>query len=400
MIVAVAFVVSFLSFGMFTYVRGIYLPQLAEVFGTGRYEVTLGFTVEAIVAGLAAPFIGRRLDSDSPRRLLLFGLTLVTLGYVLLSRVQAVWQFYTIMATCFGIGMTCLGAFTVQRVTVSWFDRRRGLALALVILGASTSGMVMPGVCVWLIETFGWRSSLVMLAVLIAGTIYPLGILLLRDTPASVGLQVDGVDEAKAAHPAEREPNMTASEVVRIAAFWHIALVFGVFMCAFAAVTIHAFGHITDVGLSDYQAASGLFAMTLGAALGKPIVGLFTDRYGARLGIWLSLIGLATGLVLLSTAASLTSVVVAMACFGLGYSGMLPLRSYSIARAVGQANYGIANGMLNMCVLPLGLAVSPIAAFIYDVTGSYATAFQLIVVLVALAGINTFYIRPARAEGV
>ncbi|NKB99534.1 MAG: MFS transporter [Pseudomonadales bacterium] len=396
-IVGVGFCVSFLSFGMLTYVRGIYLPLFAEAFATGRYDITLGFTAEGVVAGSFAPFLGFLLDRFSPRKMLLFGLTLVVTGYVLLSLVQTLWQLYAVMAVCFGFGMTSLGAFTVQRITVSWFSQRRGFALACVILGASMSGMIMPSVCVYLIEVLGWRDSLLVLGLLIAVVLTPLGVFLLRDAPRQLGLAVDGQATGSDSEPvsttvAAAQELWPPLRIVRRVSFWNIVLVFGVMLCVFGTVATHAFGHITDLGLTEYQAAGGFFAMTLCAALGKPLVGLLTDVANVRVSIWSSLAMLAIGLLVLAEADRYFAVIVGMSCFGFGYAGMLPLRSYSVAAAVGQRNFGLANGLMNFAILPLTLAASPVAAWIYDFSGSYAFAFQLLVIGVAVAAIGPFFI--------
>lgn len=387
-IVGVAFCVSFLSFGMFTYVRGIYLPHFAEAFGLTRFDITIGFTIEGITAAAFAPLLGWALDRYSPKIILLAGLSLVVLGYFLLSVVVNVWQFYVVMAICFGLGITSLGSFTVQRLTVSWFDQRRGLALSLVILGASMSGMVMPTVTVWLQEHLGWQNSLVALGVLIAAVLYPLTMALLKDSPESIGVQPDGA----VAQSPMTGPVFSTREILSRLSFWSIVFVFGAILCVFTTVTMHGFGHAKDLGLTDYQAAGGFFAMSLCAAVGKPIVGVLTDYLGVRPSIWFSLVMLSIGLWALAEASTFIAVLIGFAAFGLGYAGMLPLRSYAVAATVGQRSFGLANGWLNLSILPLTLSASPMAAFVYDFTGSYALAFQLLVGLMVLAALGPFFI--------
>lgn len=387
-IVGVAFCVSFLSFGMFTYVRGIYLPHFAEAFDLTRFDITIGFTIEGIVAAAFAPLLGWALDRYSPKRILIAGLSLVVLGYFLLSVIVNVWQFYVVMAICFGLGITSLGSFTVQRLTVSWFDKRRGLALSLVILGASMSGMVMPTVTVWLQEQLGWQNSLIALGTLIAVVLYPLTMVLLKDDPESIGVQPDGTLEPSPV----TGPVLTTREILTRISFWSIVFVFGAILCVFTTVTMHGFSHAKDLGLTDYQAAGGIFAMSLCAALGKPVVGILTDYVGVRPSIWFSLVMLSVGLWSLAQANTFTGVVIGFGAFGLGYAGMLPLRSYAVAATVGQRSFGLANGWINLSILPLTLSASPMAAFVYDFTGSYALAFQLLVGLMALAAVGPFFI--------
>src|SRR5690606_5505598 len=104
LVVAAAALLAFLGTGLFSYTRGVFLPALAETFG-GRFEVALGFSIEAVVAALFAPFLGRLLDAYSPRWIMLIGIVSVAAGYALLSLATALWQFYLIIAVCFGLGM-------------------------------------------------------------------------------------------------------------------------------------------------------------------------------------------------------------------------------------------------------------------------------------------------------
>ena len=138
-IVFVAAMLGFVGTGFFSYARGVFLPHLTQAYGTGTLNVAWGCSASGVVGALIAPWLGRLLDRISPRRVLLVGIVVVTLGYWLLSLTNALWQFYIVVGLFMGVGMSCMGNFTWHRILVSWFGQRRGLALSLAVPGASVA---------------------------------------------------------------------------------------------------------------------------------------------------------------------------------------------------------------------------------------------------------------------
>ncbi|MEM7220918.1 MAG: MFS transporter [Pseudomonadota bacterium] len=395
---------TFLGTGFYSYSRGIFLPALAEELADGsRFAISVGFSMAAATSALLAFWVGRLVDRGSAKRFLLFGIAATTLGYVLLSQITALWQFYLVIGLCMGVAVTCMGNLVWHRTIISWFDHWRGRAISLGVLGASLAGVVMPPLVTELVGTIGWRQSYLVFGLLIAVVLVPLVWVLLRDRPEEIGEVRDGRAYV-AAHADEvvELPEETRAwrvgELLRSPAFWCIGLIFGSMTCVYLAVMLHLFGHLTDLNIAPERAAYVLSFMALFAALGKPLVGWLADAFGARVTIWLALVVQALGLAAFSVADGFTGAMLSGLLYGLGYAGMSPLRTFAISVSMGSASFGNANGVLRLVELPFVLSASPLAGYIYDSTGSYALAFQILAGLMLVACLGVFSLRAGGAR--
>ncbi len=398
-IVAASALLAFLGTGLFSYTRGVFLPSLAETFG-GRFEVALAFSIETVVAAAFAPFLGRVLDRHSPRRVMTAGTLVVALGYYLLSRCDEAWQLYLVMGVLFGLGMAAMGTIPWQKVVVTWFERRRGLALALGVMGASVAGVVMPPVANELISTFGWRGGFQGYSLLVLLVLFPATWILMRDRPEDMGEAVDGRREPAAdAGAVPPPPGMTTREILGTPAFWAIALIFSAMLCVLGAVLLHLYGHLLDIGVGEARAALAVSAMAGAAALGKPVIGWLSDVLGVRRSVWLSLAVQVLSLVTLATAADSATAMAAAVVYGFGYSGLSSLQSLAVGSVFGSASFGRARGLLVPVMLPVTMAASPFAGLIHDTFGSYSLAFLSLTGLLVVAMLGPLLLPGGPARG-
>jgi MFS family permease len=377
----------------------VFLPSLADTFG-GRFEVALGFSIEMVVTAAFAPLLGRVLDAWSPRAVMLIGIVTVALGYYLLSLVEALWQLYLVMAVCFGLGMGAMGVLPWQKVVVTWFTRRRGLALALGVMGASLAGIFMPPVANALIADGGWQGGFETYAALVLFLLGPVTWLMMRDRPEQMGEVADGRRAAGAATgPVEQSLPANTGDLLRAPAFWAITLVFAAMLCVLGVVLLHLYGHLLDVGLSQAQAAYAVSLMAIAAAAGKPLVGWMSDAIGVRATVWLSVLIQALALVLLAAADEAPMAFAAAGVYGVGYSGVGPLQSLAVSTAFGSASFGRARGLMAPFMLPVTASASPLAGLIHDASGSYAQAFVMLACVLLLAAAGSFLLprRPVSA---
>jgi MFS family permease len=399
LIVGAAALMAFLGTGLFAYTRGVFLPSMADTFG-GRFEVALGFSIEMVVTALSAPLLGRVLDAWSPKTVMLIGIVTVALGYYLLSLVQALWQLYLVMAVCFGLGMGAMGVLPWQKVVVTWFTRRRGLALALGVMGASLAGIFMPPVANALIADRGWQGGFEAYAALVLFVLVPVTWLVMRDRPEQIGEVADGRRAVGGlAGGKEQSGPASTGELLRSSVFWAITLVFAAMLCVLGVVLLHLYGHLLDMGLSEAQAAYAVSLMAIAAAAGKPAVGWVSDAIGVRATVWLSVFIQGLALVLLVGANDAPMAFTAAGIYGVGYSGVASLQSLAVSTAFGSASFGRARGLMAPFMLPATASASPLAGFIYDASGSYTMAFMILagVLLVAAAGSFLLPRRPVPA---
>ena len=165
-------------------------------------------------------------------------------------------------------------------------------------------------------------------------------------------------------------------------------------VCVFTAVMLHLFGHLLDLGLKTSEAAIILSITATFGALGKPLIGWLSDRFEARFTIWLGLASQIIALLLFTEAATFWSAALAAGIYGFGCSGMSPLRTFAISTSIGGKSYAVGAGTLRGRIAFV-LVASPLAGFIYDVTGSYQMAFFIVRLLLVAHG--PFFIKVGGA---
>jgi MFS family permease len=403
-IVGVSATLGFLGTGFYAYSRGVFLPSLAEDLAEGsRFAIAMGFSAAAITGAVIAPFLGYLLDRHSPRRVMMFGVLVVTASYLGLAATQTLWQYYLVVGIGMGVGMACMGGLAWHRSVISWFDHWRGRAIALAVMGASLAGIMMPPLVTGLVDSVGWRGGFVTFAVITLVGLLPLIYFLMKDRPEDIGEVRDGHVYVNAhledrLDVAEDHRVWSWQEMLKTPALWAIALIFGSMGCVYSAVMLHLFGHLLDIGIGASEAALLLSATALFAALGKPVVGWMSDQFGARVTIWMALVVQCLALLLFASAVTYMPALLAACLYGFGYSGMSPLRTFAVSTALGSASFAAATGVLRIVELPLVISASPLAGLIYDSTGSYRIAFLVLAGLMVVACVGPFFIRAGGAR--
>jgi sugar phosphate permease len=132
---------------------------------------------------------GYLIDRFGARAVTIFGVSVTRLGFFLLSRVNSLLVFYTTYRVIAVGTSTCLGVTPMTNIA-NWFIKKRGRAMGFYATGAGLSGLMVPLVT-WLLHTYDWRTTLVILTVGMWLVGLPLA-LVLRHRPEKYGLQPDG----------------------------------------------------------------------------------------------------------------------------------------------------------------------------------------------------------------
>jgi hypothetical protein len=113
-IVSVVFLTNFISTGLVFYSYGVLFKALVADFGGSRLGVATGLAVMNLAIAAASPYLGRRVDHGSIRRILSGGAWLMAIGFLAASRIDALWQFYLIMGTLWRWAPSCWGRFPAR----------------------------------------------------------------------------------------------------------------------------------------------------------------------------------------------------------------------------------------------------------------------------------------------
>lgn len=364
--------VSFWSFGL-------YVDPLEEEFGWSRAQVSFGFSVSLLVSGVVAPLIGRWIDTRGPRSAIVVGAVLTALSYVLLAFTNTLWQWYLFSAIN-AVVRQMMFFMPFMALISRWFDRRRGIAVSILGSGFSLGGFLVVPLMSVVIDGLGWRAAFVISGIATIALFLPVGQFIVKDSPAAIGLEVDGAPAPDDDLPSPPVEGMTLREALHTPLFWVLAFALTLLFFGMFGWLVHQVPFYESVGLSR-QSAALIVSIAAGLGIGtRLIVGAFADRV-KRFEI------LAVGLTALLIAAMVTlSISTSNAAIALflvfwigGTAGGPIIEALLLTRAFGVKHFATILGAV-VVVETLGQIISPtIAGLIFDRTGSYDIAILVFI---------------------
>ncbi|MEI2733689.1 MAG: MFS transporter [Rhodoblastus sp.] len=338
----------------------VFLQPMADAAGWSRAGISSAMTINFLVMGPAGFFWGALSDRVGPRPVLLAGSILLGLGAVLASRASSLLAFQIIYGVLIGAGVGAIFAPIMATVT-GWFDTQRSLAVSLVSAGMGMAPMTLSPFSRWLISSYDWRTSLMIVGVVAWVLMIPAA-LLVRRAPAH-----DAADAADA--PAA---GMTMREALRTPQFIVLALTYFCCCATHAGPIFHTVSYAIACGIAPMAAVSIYSLEGLAGLGGRLIFGLAGDRFGAKPSLVVGLVIQACAAGAYFFAGRLGDFYAIAAIFGMAYGGVMPLYAVLIRENFPMRIMGGVMGAATM-VSSLGMAAGPLAGgWIYDVYGSYA----------------------------
>jgi MFS family permease len=394
--VAAAFFVDFVAVGFFFYSYGVFFKAIAAEFGDSRLGVALGLTVTNAVGAIAAPLVGRALDRFPLKRVIGVGATSMAIGFLGLSQVQTQMQFYLVLGLFIGFGASSMGNLATSKLVANWFDRKRGMALGIAATGVSLSGVVMPYISAEIIAGYGWRNGFLVYGLFTFMVVVPFVLSVVVSKPEEVGLQPDGAlklpptdVQVNTAPP----PRLSMHQVWRDHNFWIIVLTFSLIFCCMSTTLTHMVPRLTDMG-HELSLASLVMSLCAGLGIvGKLSFGWLGDKLPMRRVLLLVILVQFSGQFLMYQNEDLFWFAIGAALFGYGVGGVVPLHGAIVGKTFGRERFGAVLGLMRPAMFPIQILGVPFAGWVYDTTGSYAQAFQVLLFLYAFAACAVAFYR-------
>jgi MFS family permease len=385
-VVAAFCVTTFISTGI-RHAVGPFLKPIVADLHLDRASFSLVIALSLFLYGVFMPIAGMLLDRYSVRVVASVGTVLLAVSLVMTAMVRDFWDFAAVYGVLVPLGLAGTGPVIASGVVARWFSRRRGTALS-VLGSASMTGMslLVPAVT-WLILNTGWRITYVIIAAGVLVLVLPLCLLVVRDSPESIGLTPDGAPPrpATSAAPVER---VGAAEALQTLAFWQLAGSF--FTCGFSMSLLSAHGipMLTDHGYSPMFASWALGVLG-GSSIGFTVMlGALSDRLGRRpvlAAIYAGRIFIFAGFFLIRDYPAAILVVAALG--GITMAGTGSMTSALTADIYGRFSVSSVFGLIFL-VHQTGSALgSWLAGALFETTGGYGAAFALACLFLAGAAV-------------
>jgi len=384
----------------------VFFPPILDEFGWNRGSTAMMLSMNLLIYGLMAPVAGSLGDRWKVRRVMLIGIAILGLATAGCAFAQELWHFYLLFGILMPLGTAFCGWPLLAPALANWFARRRGMAMGLGHVGAGLSfvyGMFAEAI----IYQLGWRSAYFAMAGTLVIIMLPL-YLLFHYRPENKGLKAYGATELPAAKGLTSEVSVdnpvssdwTLGQAMKTYQLWLLVLSFFLYWgIGCYLVLAHQVKFAEDVGYSSLFAAS-IFALFGIFIVAGRLSAFISDWIGREKTMTLAIvlsIGALVALVLVRDTSQPWLMYVYATCFGYGAGLYSPNMFATAADIFHGRHFGAITGLL-LAGMGVGGAIGPwLGGYIYDISGSYISAFVLSMACFGLACIAFWIAAPRNA---
>ena len=387
----------------------VWSVALESQFGWNRTQLGLALTFTRVEGGLMGPVEGYLTDRLGTRRMVLIGMLILGVGFLIFSCVNSLWMFYlafVVMAVGQGLGSW----LPLMTGINNWFVRRRAFAIGWANVGNRLGALLLVPAIAWAIDPnqdrIGWQLTALILAIAVFIFAVPVS-RAIRNRPQDYGQlpdgarpDVTGLSNSRGEPPnrtndsalerlgvaSEASADLSASQAIRTPAFWLISFGHGFTSMVILAIMSQLGLLLKDQGFEVQTTAWVVSVYTAVAMVFQLVGGYIGDRAPKNLVIFGFSSVQAASVVLLTYASTLPMIYLFAVLFGVGFGGRNPLTIAIRGEYFGRASFGKILGLSTVPMNVLLLLSSPFAGFMYDLQGTYTTAFLALAALNFLGG--------------
>jgi MFS family permease len=373
---------------------GVFFGPLIAEFNWTRAIVSGAFAFNSIAFGAFSIISAGLCERFSPKVVISACGLLLAVGQFLMSQIHYIWQLYLY----FGIVISFSTSFyiAILSIVARWFVKRRGLMTGIVSSGVALGMTVGPPVANWLISTYDWRQSFLILGIA-CGVIIILASQFLKRDPQQVGQSPYGAFLAGQDAPNTR--GLSLHEALRTRNFWLISGMYFAFLFCVMLALVHIVIHAIDLGTTPASAANIVAIYGVVGIASVNVMGMSGDRFGNRLTFAISFLLMAIAFFWVLAARETWQLCLFAVILAVAYGGMQVLFSPLVAELFGLKAHGVILATVAFGGY-IGATLGPfLGGFIFDETGGYNLAFIICAAIAVIAIILTLLLRVRAREG-
>ena len=368
----------------------VFLNPISKDLELSNSSIASAYGLATLIAAFLLPYMGKIIDKYGPRISLIIisiilGVSCIFFGaasnFLMLTVGFGFLRF-------FGQGSLMLGC---ANMVSQWFDTKRGFAMSLMALGFGISMAIHPPLSQLLIEQFGWKYAWVILGISTWIIMVPALYILAWNTPESVGLRPDGVNQSSSQqNDVEEIEGLNLSEAIKEKSFYILSAMW--FGMAMLVTTLHFYQVtiLTSQGITT-DFAAGIFSVSAVAmVLFIPFVGKLFDNYPTKYILALGLTINSISLLFITFANNELFAIIYAIFFGINNAISMTMFGYIWPRYFGRRHLGSIQGTGQMIGV-IGASLGPLpVGFAIDYIGSsletirYLSIYPFIIAIVTI----------------
>ncbi len=266
-IVVAAFLITIIMGGTL-YSYGVFIKPLEQEFHWSRAAVSGAKSLAGVLSGLLAIVIGRLDEKLGPRLVMTASGLFLGLGYLLMSRISALWQLYLFCGV--HVPRCCYDFLvTLMAMIARWFVKRRSTFSGLVLSAIGVGTVSLPMLAERIIANYSWRAACLVFGIMFL-LVVTISAQFLRRNPAEMGLLPYGAAESQGTENEKRNSStqtksqdLTFNQAMRTKQFWMICVMYFLYMLALTTIMVHIVPYATGLGINPISAASILSVMAV-----------------------------------------------------------------------------------------------------------------------------------------
>ena len=365
----------------------LYLVPLSESLGVSIGQVSLLFTFAAVAGLVASLMFGTLLKKLTARVLVCVAGTALAAFFTVIYFADSITMIY-LGALLFGFATSTGGAGVAQTVVTWWFVTGRAKIMSLQTVGTGAVSIILAPIIASVLEATGVRQMALMQGLVTGGLMILNAIFLLSEQPSKYDMlpigYVQETVQTKNADTGTTKREMALGQIFATAPFWLVFAASALLSLSYTGFTNNASAFYQSIGMTAVQASFCISVHNAAKLIWSPVFGTITDKKGP---------GFATLI-----CGGIAAVTLVASTFIRGYVGGIAIgalmASFAFAGMVGSICYPRIYGAkeagnlvgFNAAAGSAGAMLgSPIAAFIFDATGSYSSAMLVMAVVAAVA---------------
>ena len=369
---------------------------IAETFGWSYAQISLATTLRGIETGVLNPIVGVLVDRIPAYRLILFGVMVCGFGLFCLGLITSLSSFYICFLTA-AVGVSFCVLLTPLTTVMHWFHENVGKATSMLALGIGLGGLTVP-VITLILDAYGWRISLIILAVIVWVLGIPLAFIFKPNPPGRISIyRNEQIENQSSSELREyQDSGVELKEAAATRAFWHIGIAFMLQTAALAAPMLHIMPHLENLGINRTTASAVAMSIPLVSLPARFLFGWLSDVIPRKYTIAMAMTLTGVGLLLFSVLdqQSTALLIFFIIVYGFGLGGYTPLMPPIVKQYFGTKKFGTIFGVMGVFLTTGGISTPFLAGLVFDTVGSYGFTW-IVLAFVALGGAVTILMIPS-----